>query len=94
MSFPDPSVEIIKLYRQHVPVYLAEFRNAIEKGDQASVMFHSHKMCSAMKTMGFDNIADLLEKIQIEKPGAEELDSIGQKVEKLVQHTLVLLEKS
>ena len=94
MTFPDPSVEIIELYKQHIPVYLTEFRNAIDNADQASVMFHSHKMCSAMKTMGFDNIAELLEKIQQEKPGPEDLEDIGRKVEKLVEHTLVLLDKS
>ncbi len=93
VPFPEPSEEIVALYKQHVPLYLSELRTAIENDDHPSVQFHCHKMSSAMKTMGFDNIADLLETIQRDKPQGEELLKIGNKVEKLVEHTLVLLSK-
>ena len=93
VPFPEPSEEIVALYKQHVPLYLSELHAAIANDDHPSVQFHCHKMSSAMKTMGFDNIADLLEMIQREKPQGEELVKIGTKVEKLVEHTLVLLSK-
>jgi len=92
-AFSEPSKEMVALYQEHVPQYLAEFQTAIGDDDQKSVLFHAHKMSSAMKTMGFTNISDLLDEIQRNKPEGPELHEIGNKIEKLVGHTLVLLAK-
>ncbi|MGI9317334.1 MAG: Hpt domain-containing protein [bacterium] len=92
-ALPQPSDEIIALYQQHVPDYLSELLDAVEQDDQEKVMFQCHKMCSAMRTMGFDNIAEILEEIQRIKPQGEELKELSSRVETLVNHTLLLLDK-
>lgn len=92
-NLPQPSDEIIALYRQHVPDYLSELLSAVENDDQEKVSFQCHKMCSAMRTMGFDNIADILEEIQRRKPQGEQLKELSSRVETLVNHTLLLLDK-
>jgi HPt (histidine-containing phosphotransfer) domain-containing protein len=89
----EPSKEIIALYREHMPSYLVDMQQALDDGDRERVYFHCHKMSSAIKIMGFDNIASLLETIQREKPEGDELDAQCQLVQKLVNHTLLLLDK-
>jgi len=92
-ALPQPSDEIIALYRQHVPDYLSELMTAVDENDQEKVMFQCHKMCSAMRTMGFDNIAEILEEIQRDKPEGGALKELTSRVETLVNHTLLLLGK-
>jgi len=92
-SFSEPSEEMVALYQEHVPVYLSDLRAAIGSDDEKLVQFHAHKMSSAMKTMGFMNISDLLDEIQKNKLEGKELSEVAQKIEKLVEHTLVLMAK-
>ncbi len=93
LAFSEPSKEMIALYQEHVPIYASELRAAIVTDDQKAVLFHAHKMSSAMKTMGFMNIADLLDEIQKNQLQGEELREVGKKIDKLVDHTLVLMSK-
>ena len=92
-GLPQPSDEIIALYRQHVPDYLTELLTAVDESNEEKVMFQCHKMCSAMRTMGFDNIAEILEEIQRDKPEGDALKELTTRVETLVNHTLLLLDK-
>lgn len=92
-GLPQPSDEIIALYRQHVPDYLSELLAAVDESNEEKVMFQCHKMCSAMRTMGFDNIAEILEEIQRDKPEGDALKELTSRVETLVNHTLLLLDK-
>lgn len=92
-AIPEPSAEIVALYKRHIPDYLQDFMTAVEQKDDEAVLFHCHKMCSAVKTMGFENIAELLEAMQREKPAGENLVEISGRVKKLIEHTLLLLEK-
>lgn len=92
-GLPQPSDEIIALYRQHVPDYLSELLAAVDESNEEKVMFQCHKMCSAMRTMGFDNIAEILEEIQRDKPEGDALKELTSRVETMVNHTLLLLDK-
>jgi len=92
-EIPEPSEGIVELYKQHIPDYLEDFMAAVAKQDEQDVLFHCHKMCSAVKTMGFENIAELLEAIQRERPSGDNLVEVSARVKKLIQHTLVLLDK-
>ena len=89
----EPSEELVALYREHMPAYLADMKLAVSSGDLEGVRFQCHKMSSAVKIMGFENIGQLLETIQRERPEGEELEGMCQQVEKLVRHTLMLLDK-
>ncbi len=92
-DLPEPSEEMIALYREHMPAYLAALNSALEENDEEAVRFQCHKMASAVKIMGFDNIAEILESIQRQQSTGNELRDQCQRVEKLVGHTLALLSK-
>ncbi len=92
-DFDEPSDEIIALYCKHIPEYLSDLQTAVRENDEESVSFQCHKMLSAVKSMGFDNIARMLVTIQNEKPEGERLIELCDQVEKLIQHTLLLLRK-
>ena len=89
----EPSEELVALYREHMPSYLEDMKSALAQGDHEAIRFQCHKMTSAVKIMGFDNISLLLETIQRDKPEGEELNGLCERVEKLVHHTLMLLGK-
>ncbi len=89
----EPSSEIVALYCRHIPEYLSELLAAAKDNNEEMISFHCHKMKSAVKTMGFDNIAVLLETIENEKPKGEELSELCDRVDKLIRHTMVLLNK-
>jgi len=87
----EPSAEMIALYLRHVPDYLADFRSALHNHDQEQMDFQCHKMCSAMRTMGFGNIADSLERIKDKNVASEEVQKSGAQVEAMIGHTFTLL---
>ncbi len=93
-DYPEPSEQMVSLYRQHMPEYIEHMVAAIEVSDDEAVYFQCHKMSSAVKIMGFDNIANLLERVQREKPSGESLRQQCGAIEKLVGHTLALLNKA
>lgn len=92
-DLPEPSGEMVALYQRHMPQYIDQMKSALAAGDAEAVFFQCHKMASAVKIMGFDNIAELLEKVQKEKPTGTELGALCSRIEKLVGHTLTLLGK-
>ena len=93
-DYPEPSEHMVSLYRQHMPEYIQQMVAAVEAGDDEAVYFQCHKMSSAVKIMGFDNIANLLERVQREKPSGDSLRQQCGAIEKLVGHTLTLLNKA
>lgn len=93
-ELPEPSAEMIALYLKHVPDYLADFRSALENHEQEQMDFQCHKMCSAMRTMGFENIADYLERIKDKDVSSEEVQKSGAQVEAMIGHTFTLLRGS
>lgn len=93
-EIPEPSSEMIALYKQYVPEYLANLKAAVTDQDQQQMDFQCHKMCSAMRTMGFDNIAVILERIKDNDVTGETVAELTGQVEIMINHTLVLLNKS
>ena len=93
-SYPEPSEEMVALYQQHMPQYIDQMMSAMEANDSEAVYFQCHKMTSAVKIMGFDNIGQLLEDVQKEKPVGDDLRARCANIEKLVKHTLALLNKA
>jgi len=91
--FDDPSEEIISLYKEHIPEYMSDLLSAVEEQNLEHVIYRSHKMCSAMKTVGYKKAATLLERIEREKPDGMMLAGMVGEVEKLVKDSLVILEQ-
>jgi hypothetical protein len=91
--FDDPSEEIISLYKQHIPVYMSDLLSAVEDENQEQITYRSHKMCSAMKTVGYKKASTLLEKIERDQPKGAVLTGLVGEVEKLVNDSLVILER-
>lgn len=87
----QPSDAMVALYLQHVPDYLADFRAAIDQEDQQQLDFQCHKMCSAMRTMGFDNVAVILERLKDQDVSSDLVKEQGRQVEDMINHTLVML---
>lgn len=90
----EPSAEMIVLYLRHVPDYLADFLSALHNHDQEQMDFQCHKMCSAMRTMGFENIAINLERIKDKDVASEEVQKSGAQIEAMIGHTFTLLQDS
>jgi len=90
--FDGHSDEMVTLYKEHVPSYLSDLISAVKEDDRQQIFYGTHKMCSAMKTIGFLKVAGLLERIEREKPvGSSLFDLIGE-IEQLVDDSLTLLE--
>lgn len=91
--FEKNSAEICSLYQEHVPGYLSSLREAAEAQDDELVSYRSHKMCSAMKTVGFSEPASLLEQIERTSPDHNSLMSMIDRIENLVNRSIIVLEK-
>lgn len=87
----DNSDEILELYYEHVPQYLAELKDAVANNDREQISYRSHKMCSAMKTIGYTAVARILERIEREQPAADQLEAMVEKVDVYVTHSLAAL---
>lgn len=90
--FDGHSEEMVTLYREHVPCYLSDLISAVNEDDRQQLFYGTHKMCSAMKTIGFLRVASLLERIEREKPVGSVLSDLIDEIEQLVDDSLTLLE--
>ena len=86
--FSGQHADIIALYKKHVPVYLGDLQGAVKEENQEQIIHHSHKMCSAMKTIGFVEAAEILERIEREKPVRQELQIMVDKLAQLVNDSM------
>ena len=48
-DYPEPSEQMVALYREHMPQYVAQMISAVQAGDVEAVYFQCHKMSSAVK---------------------------------------------
>lgn len=90
--FDGHSDEMVTLYREHVPSYLSDLISAVNEDDRQQIFYGTHKMCSAMKTIGFLKVASLLERIEREKPVGSALSDLIGEIEQLVDDSLTLLD--
>ena len=91
--FDNHSEEMVSLYKEHVPSYMSDLISAVKHDDRKQIFYGTHKMCSAMKTIGFLKVAHLLERIEREKPVGTTLVELIGEIEELVSDSLALLEK-
>ena len=91
--FSEQHAEIINLYKEHIPVYLSDLLCAVKEENQEQIIHHSHKMCSAMKTIGFTEAAELLERIERKNPVRQELNKMVDALEQLVNDSLKELDE-
>jgi len=89
----DNSKEILELYYEYVPQYLDELKEAVANNDREQISYRSHKMCSAMKTIGYTAVAKILERIEREQPAADQLTAMVKEVETYVAHSLAALDR-
>ena len=90
--FDGHSDEMVTLYKEHVPGYLSNLISAVNEDDRQQIFYGTHRMCSAMKTIGFLRVASLLERIEREKPVGSALSDLVEEIEQLVDDSLALLE--
>ncbi|MGI9317029.1 MAG: Hpt domain-containing protein [bacterium] len=90
--FDGHSDEMVTLYKEHVPSYMSDLMSAVKEDNRQQIFYGTHKMCSAMKTIGYMKVASLLERIETERPvGSTLFDLVGE-IEQLVSDSLVILE--
>ena len=90
--FDGHSDEMVSLYKEYVPNYMSDLISAVREDDRKQIFYGTHKMCSAMKTIGFVKVASLLERIEREKPVGTALAELIGEIEELVSDSLALLE--
>ena len=87
----DQSDEIIELYKRHVPDYLKALSSAVWTGDLEAISFQAHKLCSAMKSVGKMDVAEILEKMQQPDMVISECEHLFSQVESRVNESLASL---
>ena len=90
--FKNHSDEVIELYKQHVPQYLSDLKEAALCNDLALLSHQSHKMGSAMKTIGYTKIADLLHRIEKNEFKDRGLEEVIGEIEALTTESIQYLE--
>ena len=90
--FRAQSEEILKLYREHVPRYLQTLESAITDMDREKVCYQSHKLNSAMKTIGFSALAERLQYIERAKPDLDQASQLVKEVRTFIDMTLKVLD--
>ena len=87
------SEDMIQLYLEIAPDYLADLIRATNEGDFEQIVFQAHKLNSTMGLMGFEKISALL--IDIERSGLAKIkpDNEVELLRSLVAETLELLNK-
>ncbi len=92
-TFKSQSQEILNLYREYIPHYLKSLESAIENDDSEQLLYQSHKLNSAMKTIGFPSIAERLQYIERVKPDKESVIKLTEEIKTFVAASLKVLEE-
>lgn len=91
--FRAQSKDILDLYREYVPQYLRSLESAIENEDSEQLLYQSHKLNSAMKTIGFPALAERLQYIEQNNPDRESVIELTEEIKTFVIDSLKVLDQ-
>jgi len=90
--FRTQSDEILGLYREYVPAYLESLESGIENKDNEQLLYQSHKLNSAMKTIGFPALAERLQYIEKAKPDRDSVVELVNEIKQFIANSLQVLD--
>ena len=77
--------EMITIYLETMPEYLAEFNDSFQKNDSQLFSVHAHKMKAPVLYFGLNDLTSILEKIETEAKNGADISGYSQMVKKINQ---------